>query len=68
MKNRSPDLLATDTNRVYLNPTGDYEGTDYINASWMTGELSPFSFSACQIAQCYTFGNRKKTSFLLPSF
>ena len=39
-KNRSPDLLATDTSRVFLNPTSEQEGADYINASWLTGAYS----------------------------
>lgn len=38
MKNKSPDHLATDSSRVYLNPTSDAEGSDYINASWLMGE------------------------------
>ena len=39
MKNKSPDHLATDSSRVYLNPTSDAEGSDYINASWLMGEM-----------------------------
>ena len=37
-KNRSPDFLACDTSRVYLEPSADVEGEDYINASWIGGE------------------------------
>ena len=36
-KNRSADLLPTDSHRVFLSPTHDNEGADYINASWLTG-------------------------------
>ena len=38
-KNRSPDLLSTDSARVFLNPGGEIDGDDYINASWLTGKL-----------------------------
>ena len=38
-KNRSPDFLACDSSRVYLEPSGEIEGEDYINASWIMGEL-----------------------------
>lgn len=37
-KNRSPDLLATDSARVFLNPGGEMDGDDYINASWLMGK------------------------------
>ena len=37
-KNRSADLLPTDSHRVFLSPTHDNEGADYINASWLTGD------------------------------
>ena len=46
MKNKSPDHLATDSSRVYLNPTSDAEGSDYINASWLMGEMDLFRSSA----------------------
>ena len=36
-KNRCPDLLATDSARVFLNPGGEIDGDDYINASWLMG-------------------------------
>ena len=36
-KNRSPDLLPTDSHRVFLSPNDDHDGADYINASWLTG-------------------------------
>ena len=39
-KNRSPDLLSTDSARVFLNPGGEIDGDDYINASWLTGKLA----------------------------
>ena len=32
-KNRSPDLLATDSARIYLTPSSDRDDSDYINAS-----------------------------------
>ena len=38
-KNRSPDFLACDSSRVYLEPSGEMEGEDYINASWIMGEF-----------------------------
>ena len=38
-KNRSPDLLPTDSHRVFLSPAADCEGADYINASWLTGTV-----------------------------
>ena len=37
-KNRSPDLLPTDSHRVFLSPSSDSDGADYINASWLTGQ------------------------------
>ena len=37
-KNRSADLLPTDSHRVFLSPLSENEGADYINASWLTGE------------------------------
>ena len=37
-KNRSPDLLSTDSARVFLNPGGEMDGDDYINASWLMGK------------------------------
>ena len=37
-KNRSPDLLPTDSHRVFLSPSSEDDGADYINASWLTGE------------------------------
>jgi len=36
-KNRSTDLLPTDSHRVFLSPGSEDEGSDYINASWLTG-------------------------------
>ena len=39
-KNRSPDLLSTDSARVFLNPGGEMDGDDYINASWLMGKFS----------------------------
>ena len=36
-KNRCPDFLATDSARVFLNPGGEMDGDDYINASWLMG-------------------------------
>ena len=41
-KNRSPDLLSTDSARVFLNPGGEMDGDDYINASWLMGKFSFF--------------------------
>ena len=40
-KNRSPDLLATDSSRIYLTPSSDRDDSDYINASWLPGESGP---------------------------
>ena len=37
-KNRSPDLLASDSSRVFLSPIIDAHGDDYINASWISGK------------------------------
>ena len=37
-KNRSTDLLPTDSHRVFLSPGSEDEGSDYINASWLTGD------------------------------
>ena len=36
-KNRSAELLPTDSHRVFLSPLSDNDGADYINASWLTG-------------------------------
>ena len=49
-KNRSPDFLACDTSRVYLEPSADVEGEDYINASWIGGEESIFVMMSTQIS------------------
>ena len=38
-KNRSTDLLPTDSHRVFLSPAAHSEGADYINASWLTGTV-----------------------------
>ena len=38
-KNRSAELLPTDSHRVFLSPVADNDGADYINASWLTGGL-----------------------------
>ena len=38
-KNRSTDLLPTDSHRVFLSPGSEDEGSDYINASWLTGDV-----------------------------
>ena len=40
-KNRSPDLLATDSSRIYLTPSSDRDDSDYINASWLPGRSGP---------------------------
>ena len=48
-KNRSPDLLATDSARVFLNPGGEIDGDDYINASWLTGKLFFQGFINCNL-------------------
>ena len=38
-KNRSAELLPTDSHRVFLSHlSDDRPGADYINASWLTGE------------------------------
>ncbi|XP_059092018.1 tyrosine-protein phosphatase 99A-like [Tigriopus californicus] len=47
-KNRSPDLLATDSSRVYLNPTSETDGSDYINASWLLGFFDRREFIIAQ--------------------
>ena len=39
-KNRSADLLPTDSHRVFLSPGSECEGSDYINASWLTGSIT----------------------------
>ena len=44
-KNRSPDLLPTDSHRVFLSPSSDSDGADYINASWLTGQCQSFGGS-----------------------
>lgn len=36
-KNRQPNVLPYDSNRVILNYALDIEGSDYINASWIDG-------------------------------
>ena len=48
-KNRSPDLLSTDSARVFLNPGGEIDGDDYINASWLTGKLFLQGFINCSL-------------------
>jgi len=47
-KNRSPDLLSTDSARVFLNPGGEIDGDDYINASWLTGFFDRREFIVTQ--------------------
>ena len=44
-KNRCPDLLASDTSRVFLSPSGEIDGDDYINASWLMGEWHIFRYT-----------------------
>ena len=39
-KNRSAELLPTDSHRVFLSPLSENDGAANINASWLTGEQS----------------------------
>ena len=63
-KNRSPDLLSTDSARVFLNPGGEIDGDDYINASWLTGKLFLQGFINCNLFwhYPYLFKNRYLTT------
>ncbi|CAM1318251.1 Uncharacterised protein g6905 [Pycnogonum litorale] len=47
-KNRFTNILPYDHSRVKLLPTDDEEGSDYINANYMSGYISPREFIVTQ--------------------